>query len=109
MNDFLKTFPRVKFVKTHFVALAVILQTTGSFTVATFRVSTVTQSHQTFANFRSKRLRISIETRFNGVLSILLMTDVVVTTYTIAIITKFPICEAFTVPERRAEDAISAS
>lgn len=63
-----------------------------------FGMSTVIQTDQTFAYFRPERLRIPVQTRSYSMLSILLVTNVIMTTDAIAVIAEFTVRKTFAIP-----------
>ena len=90
----------------YLITFTVILKASGTLAVASFIVSSLI-THNTFANFWSESVRISIKTGSYSSLPILFMLQVVIAVVTVAHIAEFTICKTITIPTHKTDRKIS--
>lgn len=86
-------------MRTHLVALAVVLQATRPLAVAAFAVPPVRLALLAFADFGLESLGVAVQARLDGFETLRLVLQVVEAVVAVAAVAELAVCEAVAVPE----------
>lgn len=88
-----------RLLRTHLVALAVVLQATRPLAVAAFAVPPVRLALLAFADFGLESLGVAVQARLDGFETLRLVLQVVEAVVAVAAVAELAVCEAVAVPE----------
>lgn len=91
-------------MRTHLVALAVVLQATRPLAVAAFAVPPVRLALLAFADFGLESLGVAVQARLDGFETLRLVLQVVEAVVAVAAVAELAVCEAVAVPEGQKQN-----
>lgn len=93
-----------RLLRTHLVALAVVLQATRPLAVAALAVPPVRLALLAFADFGLESLGVAVQARLDGFETLRLVLQVVEAVVAVAAVAELAVCEAVAVPEGQKQN-----